>query len=172
MGRPGSRLGKGLVDRGQRGVNDFGVELDRSATFSPSHTAVLTGTQELAAIRPRRRQSRRRSRRAAVPTATRAAGRARSTRASHVGPSYHQWPNNSVSNAATTWRPPDALGLRDQPAAYQVDEVGDMDVDGTVGALGVIRRLGVGRHVAAVTLAGLRRLSGRRWEIAVGGVPG
>ena len=39
--------------------------------------------------------------------------------------------------------PADALALGDEPLADHVDEVGDVDVDRAVGALRVVRRLGV-----------------------------
>ena len=60
----------------------------------------------------------------------------------------------------------------EQPAADHVDEVGDVDVDRAVGALGVIRRLGLRRHVAAGDPGRLEPgevVVGV--EVAVGGVP-
>ena len=44
---------------------------------------------------------------------------------------------------------PDALRLGQQPVTDHLDEVVDVDVDRVVGALGVVGRLGVRRHVAA-----------------------
>ena len=63
--------------------------------------------------------------------------------------------------------------LGDEPLPHDVDEVGDVDVDRTVRALRVVRRLGVRRHIAA-------RDAGRLEagdvvvgvEVAVGGVAG
>src|SRR6478735_7465690 len=76
----------------------------RSATISPAHTCQsLPEPQELGGnstgepTKPSAFAS------DSVPTRTPAAGSARSTRSSQTGPSYHQWPNNSVSKAATTW---------------------------------------------------------------------
>ena len=45
--------------------------------------------------------------------------------------------------------PTDALGFGQQPIADHLDEVGDVDVDRAVGALGVIGRLALRGHVAA-----------------------
>ena len=69
--------------------------------------------------------------------------------------------------------PPDALGLADQPAAHQLDEIGDVAVDHAVGAVGVIRRFGIGFHTAAGDPG---RFETRQMvegvEVAVGGVAG
>src|SRR6202161_2099013 len=76
----------------------------RSATLSPAHTCQslpepqeLGGNSTASPTRPALTAS------LSVPTRTPAYGSARSLRSSHTGPSYHQWPNNSVSNAGTTW---------------------------------------------------------------------
>ena len=40
-------------------------------------------------------------------------------------------------------------GLADQPAAHRLDEIADVAVDHAVGAVGIIRRFGIGVHTAA-----------------------
>src|SRR3954469_13891563 len=75
----------------------------RSATFSPAHTdQSLPEPQELGGnstglpVKPSATAS------DSVPSRMPAAGSACTTSSSHTGPSYHQWPNSSVSNAAIT----------------------------------------------------------------------
>ena len=116
----------------------------RSATFVPDQTCQsLPEPQELGGNCTGAPTNPSSSASLSVPTRTPASGSARSSRASQIGPSYHQWPNNSVSKAATTWagRPMRSDSLI-EPLADQVDEVGDVGVDGAVGALRVIGRLG------------------------------
>ena len=69
--------------------------------------------------------------------------------------------------------PSDALRLGEQPIAHHVDEVGDVAVDRVVGAVGIVGRLGLRRHIAAgypgrlepgQVVVGV--------EIAIGGMPG
>ena len=69
-------------------------------------------------------------------------------------------------------RPADPLRLRGQPAPHRVDEVGDVDVDGAIGALGLIRRLLLRRHRASGDAGRLEPgevVVGV--EVAVGGMP-
>src|SRR3954469_14074738 len=75
----------------------------RSATFSPAHTCQsLPEPQELGGNSTGLPTNPSVTASDSVPTRTPAAGNARNTRSSHTGPSYHQCPNSSVSNAATT----------------------------------------------------------------------
>ena len=70
-------------------------------------------------------------------------------------------------------RPADAVAFADEPLTHHLDEVGDVDVDGAVGALRVVRRLGVRRHVAAGDAGRLE--AGEvvvGVKVAVGGVAG
>src|SRR6476661_7144579 len=76
----------------------------RSATFSPDQTCQsLPEPQELGGNSTGEPTKPSATASDSVPTRTPASGSARSTRSSHTGPSYHQWPNSSVSNAAITW---------------------------------------------------------------------
>ena len=148
----------------------------RSATCSPDHTCQsLPEPQELGGNSTGLAdEARRRRRRTACRPACPASGSARSTRSSHTGPSYHQWPNSSVSNAATTCAGrPMRSDSATQPAADHVDEVGDVGVDRVLGALGIVGRLVVRGHVAAGDPGRLEAgdvVVGV--EVAIGGVPG
>ena len=76
----------------------------RSATFSPDQTdQSLPEPQELGGNSTGLPTKPSASASDSVPTRMPAAGNARNTRSSHIGPSYHQWPNSSVSKAAITW---------------------------------------------------------------------
>ena len=146
-----------------------------SATCSPDHTGQsLPEPQELGGNSTGLPTNPSATASDSVPTRTPAAGSARNTRSSHTGPSYHQWPNSSVSNAAIDVRgPADAFALGGQPPAHHLDEVGDVPVDGMVSALGVVGRLVVRRHVAAGDPGRLEPgdvVVGV--EVAVGGVAG
>ncbi|CNV17350.1 Uncharacterised protein [Mycobacterium tuberculosis] len=69
--------------------------------------------------------------------------------------------------------PADAHGLGEQPIAHHVDEIGNMDVDGAVSALGIVGCLLLRRHVTPGDPG--RFESGQvvvGVEVAVGGVPG
>src|ERR1700739_4782346 len=75
----------------------------RSATLSPAHTCqslpepqALCGNSTASPTKPAATAS------LSVPMRTPASGNARSIRSSHTGPSYHQLPDDSVSNADTT----------------------------------------------------------------------
>lgn len=57
--------------------------------------------------------------------------------------------------------PADALGLGEQPIAHHVDEIGNMDVDGAVSALGIVGCLCSDGTLRPVTLAGLSPV---RWS--------
>ena len=147
----------------------------RSATFSPDHTdQSLPEPQELGGnstglpVNPSATAS------DSVPTRMPAAGNARNTRSSHTGPSYHQWPNSSVSNAAITCagRPIRSLSVTSR-LAHHLDEIGDVSVDRALGARGVVGRLGIRGDVAAGDAGRLE--AGHMVvgvEVAVGGMTG
>ena len=112
---------------------------------------------------------------ASVPTRTPASGSARSTRSSHAGPSCHQWPNSSVSNAATTCAGRPSRVALGRPAAARTTSTKSATWVSTAASArcGVVRRLVVGRHVASghpgrleagVVVVGV--------EVPVVGVPG
>ena len=69
--------------------------------------------------------------------------------------------------------PADPFGFADEPVAHHLDEVGDVGVDRAVGALRVVGRLVLRRHVAAGDAGRLE--AGEvvvGVEVAVGGVTG
>ena len=84
-----------------------------------------------------------------VVTRTPAAGSARSTASSHAGPSCHQCPNSSVSNAATVsaGRPP--LAQRQQPLADHATKSCGVALDGRRGPRRVVGPLVLRRDRAA-----------------------
>jgi hypothetical protein len=43
--------------------------------------------------------------------------------------------------------PADPFTLGDEPSAHHLDEIGDVPVDGMIGACGIVRRFGIRRDV-------------------------
>ena len=147
----------------------------RSATRSPAHTCQsLPEPQELggnstdAPTNPSATAS------DSVPTRTPASGQ----RAQHplqphrplVPPVAEQL---GVEGRDHVGGPADALAFADEPLPHHLDEVVDVHVDGAVGALRVVGRLGIRGHIAA---GDARRLEAGEVvvgvEVAVGGVAG
>ena len=168
-------LGQRLVDGGQRGVDDLGVELHQVGDFvAGPHLPVLAGTP-----RAGRQFDGIADEALADGVAERADAHARLRQCPQhpfqphrtlVPPVAEQF---GVEGGDDVRGPPDALGFGQQSAADHVDEIGDVRVDCAIGALGIVGRLLVRRHVAAGDAGRLQAgavVVGV--EVAVGGVAG
>ncbi len=164
-----------LVHGGQRGVDDFAVQLDQVGhLLAGPHLPVLART-------PRAGRQFDRCADEAVgdrigQCADPHAGRRQRTQhplqpdGALVPPVAEQF---GVEGRDDVSGPADPLALGDEPLPDHVDEIGDVDVDGAVGALRVVWRLGVRRHIAAGDAGRLETgdvVVGV--EVAVGGVAG
>ena len=136
----------------QRGVDDLGVQLHQVGDLlARPHLPVLAGTPRAGRQFDRvRRRTRRRPHRTACrpgcpPRAARAA-RAPATPGPRTtsGRTVRCRTRRSRARAGRC-----ASVSASSRSAHHLDEVGDVRVDRGVGALGVVRRLGVRRHVAA-----------------------